>query len=192
MQVAVFAKPLWTHWVEVFPSQRGDVAPDPISAHQRKSKPSRPLRQRCSAPASASRATAPCCPRSSPYSTSRTLGRYAGDSAVAGCGATQPTGQATRCRRSLGQTAVKSSMFREDVVGSMSSPSADGAPRHLSVDGMPDRRSLHVASPSPWPIAEMGRGISAPHAHSLPPLGCRRSVAHSIVLDIARPQVPAR
>ena len=105
---------------------------------------------------------------------------------------TQSTGQATRCRRSLGQTAVKSSMFREDVVGSMSSPSADGAPRHLSVDGMPDRRSLHVASPSPWPIAEMGRGISAPHAHSLPPLGCRRWVAHSTVLDIARPQAPAR
>ena len=116
-----------------------------ISVHFASPKPSRPLRQRCSAPASASRATAPCCPRSSPYSTSRTLGRYAGDRAVAGCGATQPTGQATRCRRSLGQTAVKSSMFREDVVGSMSSPSADGAPRHLSVDGMPARRSLHVA-----------------------------------------------
>eukprot|EP00966_Prymnesium_polylepis_P328863 7384618-Prymnesium_polylepis.2 len=89
--------------------------------------PKFPSLARSASAATASRATAQCCPRASPCSTSYTLGRYAGDRAIAGSWklSRQPPESPTATREVAGHTAEHPS---SSVADSTPSTRSKGVP----------------------------------------------------------------
>ena len=75
------------------------------------------------------------------------LGRYAGDRVIAGRGRQQTAAQVSAGVEGACHSAVEPSMSAEPGIASTSSPNAEGAPRHRSVDACP-LIDLHAASPS--------------------------------------------